>query len=193
MARVREFDPEAALEAAMRVFWRNGFYATSIEDLVEATGVSRYGLYGVYENKRGLFLAALDHYRTTVVQELASVLYQPNASLEVIKRFVRDLGEISARPGGRVGCLLWNTATEVAPHDKAAARKVAGFRAHLAEGFALALRTAITAGELPRDYDVTREADFLAGVVQTLSVLARSHADPGAIASFVSVSLDTLS
>jgi TetR/AcrR family transcriptional repressor of nem operon len=192
MARTREFDPATALDAAMKVFWRNGYYATSIEDLVEATGVSRYGLYGVYENKHGLFLAALDHYMTTVVGELASVLHQQDASLDAIKDFVSRLGEFAAKPSGRIGCLLWNTASEVAPHDKVAARKVAEFRTYLSTGFEAALCTAVARGELSGGFDSKREADFLAGVVQTLAALARSHAEPRVITNFVSVSLGTL-
>lgn len=192
MARTREFDPATALDSVMKVFWRKGYYATSIEDLVDATGVSRYGLYGVYKNKRGLFLAALDHYRTTVVQELASVLHASDASLAVIDTFIRTLGEFAAKPSGRLGCLLWNTASEVAPHDKTAARKVSDFRSYLVTGFHAALSNAIAKGELPRGFDTTREADFLAGVVQTLAILARSHAEPRAIGNFVAVSLATL-
>jgi TetR/AcrR family transcriptional regulator, transcriptional repressor for nem operon len=192
MARTREFDPAAALEAAMKVFWRQGYYATSIEDLVEATGVSRYGLYAVYDNKRGLFLAALDHYRATVVHNLTQVLCQPDASLDAITSYIGDLGAFATKPSGRLGCLLWNTASEVAPHDTRAARKVADFRAFQASGFEIAMTNAVAKGELARGLDTARHADFLAGVAQTLAVLARSRAEPRAIANFVDVSLATL-
>lgn len=192
MARTREFDPATALDSAMKVFWRKGYYVTSIEDLVEATGVSRYGLYGEYESKRGLFLAALDHYRANVVDLLAGALHRPDASIKEICTFLETLGEIGSKPSGRLGCLLWNTASEVAPHDKSAARKVGDFRTYLTTGFRAALTNAVAKGEVPRALDVAREADFLAGVVQTLSILARSHADPDTIANFVAVSLSTL-
>jgi TetR/AcrR family transcriptional repressor of nem operon len=192
MVRTREFDPEAALGFAMEVFWRDGYYATSIDGLVAATGVSRYGLYGEYQNKRGLFLAALDCYRATVIEQLTSALFAPHASLPVIRDFLQHLADRAGKPAGRSGCLLCNTANEVAPHDKAAARKVADFRAHLAAGFRAALANGVAKGELPRGFDVGQEADFLAGVVQALSTMARSRAEPGAIANFVSVSLSTL-
>ena len=192
MARIREFDPSVALDASMKVFWRNGYYQTSIEDLVEATGVSRYGLYGFYENKRGLFLAALDHYMLTIVRELASVLYEKGASLDVIKGFIISLGNISAMPSGRIGCLLWNTASEVAPNDEEVARKVADFRSFLTKGFFSALATAVANCELSHEFDTVREADFLTGVVQTLAALARSHTSPRAIGNFVDVTLSTL-
>lgn len=192
MARTREFDPETALDAAMKVFWKNGYYATSIEELVEATGVSRYGLYSVYDSKHGLFLAALDRYRETVVTDLTTVLHQPDASIDVITSLILTLGDFSAKPSGRIGCLLWNTASEVAPHDKLAAKKTADFRTYFRKGFESALSNAVRKKELPRTFDTQREADFLTGVVQTLAVFARSHAEPRVIANFVDVSLATL-
>ncbi|MDE2596446.1 MAG: TetR/AcrR family transcriptional regulator [Sphingomonadales bacterium] len=192
MARAREFDPEAALNAAMLVFWRNGYFATSIDDLVGATGVSRYGLYGVYENKQGLFLAALDLYMNTVVRELASVLHAPGADLDTVRTFVRQLGAISADPSGQRGCLLWNTASEVAPHDPAVARKVEEFRTYLTSGFRHALKNAQDHGKVAPNFPVDREADFLSGVVQNLAVLARSRAGAEATANFVETALSTL-
>ena len=167
MARTREFDPDTALSAAMQVFWRDGYYASSIDDLVEATGVSRYGLYSVYANKRGLFLAALDHYAANVVKDMTTCLHEPEASLETIRTLVKDWA-VSPRSqaNGQMGCLLWNTASEVAPHDADAARRVFDFRSRLAGGFAFALGNAVANGELAPDFDIHREADFLSGVVR---------------------------
>ena len=63
MARSREFNPKEALEKAMYVFWQKGYINTSIDDLVQATGVSRFGLYDEFGSKHGLFLASLDYYQ----------------------------------------------------------------------------------------------------------------------------------
>lgn len=193
MARTREFNADAALDAAMMVFWRKGYDASSIEDLVEATGVSRYGLYGIHESKHGLFIAALDYYRMTVVQEVAKVLHHPDASLDVIVRFVKELGEVAATPAGRYGCLLWNSASEVASHDVAAAQTACEFKSYLLDGFRAALKNAIAKGELSPTFDTSRTADFLGGVAQGLAAMARSNADDRAISNFVAVSLSTLS
>lgn len=67
MARPREFDRDAALEKALRVFWAKGFAATSTDDLREAMGIGRQSLYGAFGDKRKLYLEALDAYqqRTT--------------------------------------------------------------------------------------------------------------------------------
>ncbi|MBV8628872.1 MAG: TetR/AcrR family transcriptional regulator, partial [Paraburkholderia sp.] len=60
--RPREFDTAAVLANASEVFWNHGYHATSIDDLCKATGVLRGSLYGVFGDKHGILLAALDHY-----------------------------------------------------------------------------------------------------------------------------------
>ncbi len=67
MVRPREFDRDAALEQAIRVFWARGFAATSTADLVEAMGIARQSLYNAFGVKRRLYLEALETYqrRTT--------------------------------------------------------------------------------------------------------------------------------
>ena len=59
MARHKEFDKEAVLEQAMLLFWRQGYEATSIRDLIEVTGISSSSLYESFGDKRAIYLAAL--------------------------------------------------------------------------------------------------------------------------------------
>jgi TetR/AcrR family transcriptional repressor of nem operon len=192
MARNREFDPALALDKAMKVFWQKGYANTSIEDLVSATGVNRHGLYDEFENKHGLFLAALEHYQNTVVGMLFGIVERPGASLTDIRAFFAKLVELSSSEMGKLGCLMTNCASEVAPHDEHAATKVDKFRARLQLGFRNALSNAKAAGELPARLDVEQVSDFLTGVMQGMSVLARSHANPRMMANVMEVALSCL-
>jgi TetR/AcrR family transcriptional repressor of nem operon len=63
MARLREFDTDAAVDAAVEVFRTRGYDATSIQDLVDATGVGRGSLYAAFDSKEGIYRAALERYR----------------------------------------------------------------------------------------------------------------------------------
>ncbi|MEM8839406.1 MAG: helix-turn-helix domain-containing protein, partial [Pseudomonadota bacterium] len=74
MPRPREFNPDDALDAAMRVFWAKGFAETSYDDLVLGTGVSRKSLYSVFGDKHMLFIAALQRYRAKIVPDLFRAL-----------------------------------------------------------------------------------------------------------------------
>ena len=192
MPRTREFDPNDALSKAMGVFWQKGYANTSIDDLVSATGVNRYGLYGEFESKRGLFLACLDHYQDEIVEMAFGVVEKPDASLANIRAYFNLI--IGPAPAGRsdMGCLMINTANDVAPHDKHAARKVEKYRNRLQSGFRKALSNARTNGELPARFDVERTADFLIGVVQGLSVMVRSRAQPKMMANVVTTALGCL-
>src|ERR1700722_299427 len=78
MAGVKQFDRDEVLERAMVVFWRNGFQATSIQDLVEATGVNRGSLYPTFGDKRGLFLAVLKHYSERFGKPMMAQLNDPD-------------------------------------------------------------------------------------------------------------------
>jgi TetR/AcrR family transcriptional regulator, transcriptional repressor for nem operon len=62
MARPREFDEEAVLDAVIRCFWSRGYEATSVKDLIEKTGITCASLYNAFGDKRTLFRTALDHY-----------------------------------------------------------------------------------------------------------------------------------
>src|SRR5581483_7587401 len=69
MARPREFDIDEALERAMAVFWAKGYEGASLQDLLKAMRIARGSLYKAFHDKRHIYLAALDHYDRTVVEE----------------------------------------------------------------------------------------------------------------------------
>jgi TetR/AcrR family transcriptional regulator, transcriptional repressor for nem operon len=78
MARPREFDREAALEEALRVFWAKGFAATSTDDLRGAMGIGRQSLYGAFGDKRTLYLEALDAYQRRTTSGHLKRLFEGN-------------------------------------------------------------------------------------------------------------------
>lgn len=192
MARNREFDPKEALEKAMMVFWKKGYVDTSIDDLVEATGVSRYGLYGEFGSKHGLFLASLDHYQDTAVNAYFGIVERSGAAMADIRLYFDTLLNWYSQPAGKLGCLMCNSATEVAPHDKSVQKKVRGALDRMTSGFAAALKNAKNNGEVSADLDVTQGADFLTGILLGASVMVRSGAGKQMIANTIKMSLSSL-
>src|SRR3569623_3226454 len=75
--RPHAFDPDAALDAAMRLFWRHGYDGTSLADLTAAMGVSAPSLYAAFGNKQALFRAVIDRYGRQPASYLASALREP--------------------------------------------------------------------------------------------------------------------
>ncbi len=192
MARTRTFCPSETLDKAMRVFWAKGFFGTSIEDLVAATGVSRYGLYGEFGDKNGLFIAALERYQTDIVRPIFEIIDQPGASLPALRALFATLSEFSRQPHGKLGCLVFNSVNETGLHDEATADKILEIREHVASGIMRLLGNARAKHELPASFDVQREADFLLGILHALPMMARAGADPATIDNVIAVALSTL-
>lgn len=174
MARPREFDAEEALERAMRLFWAKGYHDSSIRDLVARTGVNYYGLYSVFSDKHGLFLAALDRYRDTITAEVVTELERPGPVRSSIRRAFARLLELMKTSDGRVGCMMCNTAAELAPSDAEAAAKVQAHMKLLREAFRARLSLARSAGELPAGKDIGALAEFLASTAYSLGFLLRA-------------------
>jgi TetR/AcrR family transcriptional repressor of nem operon len=112
--RPRGFDAEQALEAALALFWRQGYEQTSLDELTHAMGLSRSSFYACFGSKHGALLAAVERYCDASLAELRAL-----AEAESDPRLAaRALVEAVAAPeGGRRGCFLANCVTELAPHD----------------------------------------------------------------------------
>lgn len=190
--RPREFDAEEALEGAMTLFWEKGYEATSVQDLVDRTGVNRSSLYSAWGDKQGVFLAALDLYRDRVVGRRLSDLEQPRSALAEIRGYFEGLGRTGQGERLRNGCLMTNSAVERAPRDASSARRI---RAHLerVEGaFRGALARARERGEIRRDTDVDDLACYLTGSAQGLGVMARAGSSTASLEGVVHGVLGTL-
>lgn len=119
MGRPREFEPQAAVRRAMEVFWRQGFKATSLPDLLEAMGLSRGSFYKAFGDKERLYLRALDHYDAELVSRTVArlgVCAAPTAA--------ECLGMLFA-PSGQAdrGCFICNAMVELAPDHAQVAEK----------------------------------------------------------------------
>jgi TetR/AcrR family transcriptional repressor of nem operon len=108
MARVREFDPEDAILGAMNVFWRSGYGDTTMEDIVSETGVSRYGLYGTFGNKKEILLAAMRHYEQRMSDLVLSDLRKPGAGRAEIIGHWAAMRQHAEEEDFCNGCLIVN-------------------------------------------------------------------------------------
>src|ERR1700744_492114 len=117
MARPREFDEEAVLDAAMQCFWAHGYESTSVKDLIERTGLTAASLYNAYGDKRAMFRRALDHYiEKSIGARLRRCETLPPR--DAIRSFFDDILRRSLGDRERKGCMLVNSALEIAPHDR---------------------------------------------------------------------------
>jgi TetR/AcrR family transcriptional regulator, transcriptional repressor for nem operon len=116
MARPREFDEVLALEAAIACFWAQGYEMTSVRDLADRMKITGASLYNAFGDKRSLYRRALEHYLERSVHDRIARLehLQP---LPAIRAFFDEIIERSVTDKQRRGCLLVNSALELAPRD----------------------------------------------------------------------------
>jgi AcrR family transcriptional regulator len=175
MGRPREFDTDAALEKAMRLFWAKGYEGTSVADLTDALGISRPSLYAAFGDKQSLFRAALERYAAGPAGYVDTAIAQPTARkvAEHLLRGAADLQASSRNPGG---CLTVNGA--IACGDEAEPVRQA-LNAHRTAGVALLrhrFEQAKALRDLPKDSDPAALARFVAAVVYGMAVLASGGA-----------------
>ena len=192
MARVREFDPEQAIQGATQVFWRHGFADTSLEDIVSETGVSRYGLYGTFGNKKDLLIAAMRHYEKTMSELLLSDLKKPDAGRAAIFNYWQAIQEHAQDESFCDGCLIVNVAAEVAPHDPDIAAEVHRIFDDHAALFANAIRNGQAAGDIDPGIDAEGTGKMLMALCKGLALMARAGADPVTLGSAVEAALAVL-
>jgi TetR/AcrR family transcriptional regulator, transcriptional repressor for nem operon len=164
MARSKSYSTDSLLESALGQFWNAGFYASSIDDLVTATGTSRRALYGGFGSKEGLFLACFPQYQASVVDPAFARVEQSGATLSNVESYFEHQiagAEAAGLPGP--GCFVANAATEVAPHNESVRDLVQAHNARLKRGFANALSNSC-AEPLP--------ADALDGLAMTIVLFA---------------------
>jgi TetR/AcrR family transcriptional regulator, transcriptional repressor for nem operon len=107
----------------MTVFQTRGYADTSLSDLMEGTGLSRGSLYKAFISKQGLFLAALDRYTAQNIEALCANLASTPGKAG-IRAALLEVARTSSLDMGRIGCLLVNSATELASKDPEVCERV---------------------------------------------------------------------
>ncbi|MCR9213714.1 MAG: TetR/AcrR family transcriptional regulator [Proteobacteria bacterium] len=123
MARPREFDIEVALEGAMQIFWKNGYGATNLPDLLKAMKITRGSFYKAFRDKRSVYIDALRRYDRLYIQAAAKMLVDSkNGSSfdRLVKLFTGNICDAAPREERR-GCLMCNAMVELGPTDAAVA------------------------------------------------------------------------
>ena len=188
----KNFDVGEALGKAMQAFWARGYEATSMQDLVDATGVNRASLYATYGDKRSLFLAALRMYDERMRRGLLADLEARHGPREAIRRMFLAFAANVSEAGGNRGCFLTNTALELAPHDSEIGRVVAHAQKEIEAFFARMIEKAQALGEIPAHVEPEETARGLLASLVGLVVLTRSRPEKALLHGIVEEALRRL-
>lgn len=172
----KQFNEKVTLERVVQAFWVRGYEATSMQNLVDRTGVNRASLYATYGDKRALFLSALRSYDMGRKQMLAGLeaRHRPREAIrEVFLAFTRNISE----RGGNRGCFLTNTALELAAHDAEIRRIVSNAQEDVEGFFARMIIKGKAAGDIQAHIMPGEAARGLLASLLGLLVLTRSRPD----------------
>jgi TetR/AcrR family transcriptional repressor of nem operon len=193
MAGVKQFDWADLLDRAMALFWRQGYEATSIRDLVTASGINRASIYATFGDKKGLFLAVLDHYAAKFAKPLMEELSDSDSDPgRAVERMFESIIQRTSDPHFPRGCLNTNTSLECPGSGDEISRKIAEGFARQESAIYRMLRRAQVRGALAATVDTRALARFFMAVAQGLNVVNKAVADPDVLQDVARVATSVL-
>jgi AcrR family transcriptional regulator len=173
MARPKEFDQEKALRKAIRLFCRQGFAATSTDELMRVMGVGRQSMYDTFGDKRALFLRALEMYVTESVHSINVELERPGSALSAVQNALAIFAERNDLSSAE-GCMGLNAISEFGQRDADVTRITRNAAWMLRRTLVRMLARARNQGELSSDSDLDSMADFFESTLAGIRMAAKA-------------------
>ena len=173
MARPREFDEAAVLDAAIERFWQRGYEATSVRDLADEMNIAGASLYNAFGDKRSLYERALNRYLDQTFRERIRRLEPSFPPREAIVVFLQEIIKRSLTDKQRRGCMLVNSAIESAPHDSKFLEIVATFLDEVESFFFRCVSNGQRNGSITKAHSAEDLSKSLLGILLGIRVLAR--------------------
>ena len=193
MARPREFDDHEVLDSVMRAFWTNGYGATSVDDLCEASGLSRSSLYSAFGDKHALLLRSLEHYIEMRIGRIRKCLLDADTIGTGLAALATQIIDDMIAGPGRRGCFIGNCAAEIARGDRQAMALIRN-EIDITEGvFREALARGRSRGELSDSTDIDALSRFFVAGFQGLRLVGKAYPDRKKLQDIAHVMLRCLS
>ena len=190
MARPKGFDRDEALQAGVEVFWRQGYAATTTDDLARAMGIGRQSFYDTFGDKRGCYLEALRRYSLGEIGRQIAVM-RGLAPLDAVRTLLRGPSDATKAHQG-LGCLAVNAFTEHGGQDAEVLAALAPSGEQLGAAVLEVLREAKARGDVAASLDEHRATRTLLTVRAGLMVLAKAGAPPVELREVADFAVDQL-
>ncbi len=187
----KQFEPDVALEQAMKVFWAHGYEATSLSELQKHMGIGKKSLYDTFGNKQSLFLKALEHYAHTNLRDLRRRLQAAGSPLGNLTQLLRDWQHMHSQPGS-CGCMLGTNIADFNTDDAAIAKIMRQYLQQVEDLFAKTLTAAQAQGELRPETHPRDLARLLLCTTQGVALLGRVMEDDATLAGAMSMAIALL-
>ncbi|TDE38484.1 TetR/AcrR family transcriptional regulator [Antarcticimicrobium sediminis] len=168
MARAAPYDRDAALNAAMTLFWAKGYHATSLKDLESALNMKPGSIYAAFSSKENLYLLALERYFEASRKGLRALLATAPSPLLGLVAHLRSFASLAPDDAARQACMLTKTLVDTRNTDPEIAERTRTYLTKMRDEFAEVFEQAKAAGELPLDADAARLARRYQAAVSAL-------------------------
>ncbi|MBM7845340.1 TetR/AcrR family transcriptional regulator [Herpetosiphon giganteus] len=187
--RPRTFDRQAALEAAMELFWRHGYEGTSIADLTTAMGFTPPTLYAAFGSKEDLYREVIQFFLLRSERRRMEAALEQSSAYAMLRSYLYAAAENFTDPHTPAGCMVATAALQCATENQPIAQEVARIRQQMLLAFVERLNEAKTSGELPTTIDALALANFYTAIVQGMSVQAIDGANTNDLIAVVDLAL----
>ena len=176
----------------MRLFWRKGYAATSVEDLIEALHLSRSSLYDTFGDKRTLFLEALKLYSEKVLSATARTLNESPSPIVGIQKVFDDLIAGIGSETGELGCFMVNSVAELVPYDPDVTEIATKYADLLQQLFMTVLTEARSQNMVTKKQTPEQLAAYVFNMIQGMRVLIKSGATREQVQAISDITLKSL-
>ena len=187
--RPKEFDEDAAVRAAMQVFWERGYRAATCEELTAEMGISTSSFYSTFHDKEQLFRRAFTLYATEIFGQIYTMLDAEGSPLATVRKLMNLWADHFGKQEGSPGCLVAMSLIETEAEDSEVKQQAKELVTRLQTKLESCFRRAVKAGELSSDFDCRSAAAFMISTTEGLTVMARSGAKPSDIRGAVEMAL----
>jgi len=189
--RKRTFDEGVALEAIRGTFWDRGYAATSLDDIMQATGLGKGSLYAAFGNKRRMFALALRQYCAGLVADAKRALHGPDAgAMKRLDAYLRRMSGVFT--SSKRGCLLSKAVAEVVGEDDEAKEIVLQCFQKYEHVLADVLTQAKRAGEARPDLDVRRSATLVLAVIRGMEGMGKGGVSASTLNGVITTTIDSI-
>ena len=187
--RPRQFEEAAVLDAAMQLFWRQGYEVTSLDQLKQAMGLSSASFYGAFGSKEELYRKALAHYLATHGQVVASLYDDACAPREALRSALVNSARLQTDATLPQGCMLVLSMANASPASRHLQDFTADERRNTREAIKRCIQRAVHQGELRAETDVEGLSTLVDALLVGMSTQARDGVPPSSLDAAISALL----
>lgn len=175
--RTKDFDENEILKKAIFIFWKKGYHATSLYDLIEGLGIGRSSIYHAFGDKHNLFVKALEQYQQEATVRIQTTLHDASSAKEGIKALLHAVIMDALSSECPKGCFKVNTEVEFADHDELIRKLLREDELLIEEALIKAIKRGQEEGQINTSKDPEALAHFMCNTITGLRVYAKIRSD----------------